>query len=308
MKRTIDSRYLSATTFLVCVLLMVFLPYETTAQQPGLAFLRLTADAAGAARGGAVTATGAGITAVQWNPAGLVAGGGNEVSVSHINGFEDTDSEYFGFLWKRSEKHAVAVSLLSNNIDGIEFRTKPTAAPEAYISAHDLYAGITYSRVISGSLQAGATVKYLYQKIYSATGSGLAGDAGIRYTPAGRAYSAGLVIRNIGSMGALDTEKPTLPALMRAGAAYRIEFDSRIVEISGDYEVIFDGDNHTYVGADYSHKGRFHIGAGYVSGYDSGRATFGGGMRIRGYAVDYAWLPDITTFGNQHVFTVGWIF
>jgi len=279
-------------------------PETATSQQPGLAFLRITMDAHGAARGGALTASGTGLSAIQWNPAGLVLESGNQVMISHARGLEDTDSELFSLLWKRKENQAFALSIFSNNIDNIEFRTKPTASPEGIISAHDFYAGLTYSTVYADNFQIGVTMRYLYQKIYHSDASGFSGDLGVRYAPAGRPYAFGAVLKNMGDMAALRDENPTMPALFRMGSSYTLNFqsaDMHSVELAAEYETIFDGDDYLHFGLDYRYNRLYHVRLGYISGYESGRMSAGAGISKGRYTLDYAYLPEITSFYNQHL-------
>ncbi|MFC1556230.1 PorV/PorQ family protein [candidate division KSB1 bacterium] len=299
---------------IISIAIIVFIVSSSmfiSAQQPGMAFLRLSADAAGAARGGALTASGTGLSAVHWNPAGLAENNGHQIYISHIKGFEDTNSEYAGLLWKRNDRQTFALTLLSNNIEGIEFRTKPTEEPEGNISAHDLYAGVSFAYKYRQDIHIGLSAKYLYQKIYLYDATGFAGDLGVRYIPEGKPYKAGIALRNIGSMQAMRSEKTEMPALMRAGATYTFtldEKDFRSIEVSGDYEVIFDGDNHTYLGVDFRQESTYHISFGYVNGYDTGRFSYGGGVSVGKYGFDYAYLPEITSFGNQHILTLRLLF
>ncbi|MFC1729289.1 PorV/PorQ family protein [candidate division KSB1 bacterium] len=299
-----------SSKILIFALIIAMLPVcalqPCFAQHPGLTFLRIQGDAHGAALGGAFTASGTGLSAVEWNPAGAVLGSGHEVALGHIRGFEDTDSEYFAFLWKRSEKRILALSLFSNNIEGIEFRTRPTEKPEGIISAHDFYTGLTYSMRYGPHMQFGSTFRYLYQKIYSSSASGFSADFGARFAPEDSRYAFAIVLKNIGSMRALRYESPTMPALLRVGASYCRLIDSgssHLFEISGEYESLFEGDDHMYFGIDYGYNRTYHFRSGYITGFEEGRMSTGAGLSINRYTFDYAYLPDITAFGNQHIMT-----
>jgi len=286
-------------------------PIHISNAQPGLPFLRLSIDARGAAAGSAYVSAGKGLGAIQWNPAGIVLSQRNEIAVSHIRGFGGTDSEFFGILWKRKKNQAFAVSFFSNNIGGIEYRTKPTVNPEGIISAHDVYAGLSYATQIKTGIHFGATIKYLFQKIYTATASGVSGDIGIRYNPISQRYSAGFVIKNIGKMGALMSEQPKMPALIQLGASFIQPLDSNkrhIFEFSGEIEKIFNSNNHLYFGLEYGFSAQYYIRSGYITGFETGRFTAGAGISIRKYSFDYAYLPNVTTFGNHHIMTFRLLF
>ena len=274
---------------------------------PGLSFLRLEIDARGIALGGALTASGTGLGALHWNPAGLARSTSNEAVFSHSRGFDGIDTEFIGLLLKKGADKAAAISILSNNIGGIELRTRPTHTPDGIISAHDFYAGISYSHLMYKHLYAGITVKYLYQKIYFNSASGYSGDIGACYILEDRGLLFGIALRNVGSMGAFSHKKPTMPALIHAGAAYNLPFlpdDKHSVQISGGYELLFKGKNRLHSGAEYRYAEKYSLRAGYVTGFESKGLSLGIGITVRQFGLDYAFLPDVTSFGSQHVFSI----
>jgi len=311
VKRRLFGVYRTFIVLLINVLITLPLLFSDFAQSsdnpPGLPFLRLGIDARGSALGGAVTASGIGLGALHWNPAGLVTSTANEVVFSHLRGFDGIDTEFIGLLLKKGADKAVAISVFSNNIGGIELRTRPTLTPDGIISAHDFYAGISYSHSIYERLYAGITVKYLYQKIYFSSASGYAGDIGALYILKDKGLLFGISLRNVGSMGAFLHEKPTMPALIHAGTAYNLPFlpdDKHTVQISGEYELLFKGKNSFHFGAEYRYAERYSLRAGYVTGFEAKGLSLGAGILIHRLGLDYAFLPDVTSFGSQHVFSV----
>jgi len=279
---------------------------DGAAQTPGLPFLRLGADAHAAALAGAVTAAGSGLSALQANPAGIVLGDRHEAAFTHVRGFQDTDSEFMGFLWKRSANRAAAFSILSNNIGGIEYRSKPSVKPDGIISAHDFYAGLTLAAAFHTDWQVGFTARYLYQKIYFSSASGFAGDIGVRYAPAKRNISAGAVVKNVGRMGAFLSEKPAMPTLLRAGVSYLLNAGTSGVysfRFSAEYETLLKGNNYVHFGTDFGYNRKYSLRIGYTAGFDEARFSAGAGLLVQRYGFDYAYLPDITPFGSRHIFT-----
>jgi len=271
---------------------------------PGLTFLRLSMDARGIALGGAMTSIGAGLSSLLWNPAGLVSGSSNEIVFSHMRGFNGIDSEFIAFLLKRGPDKAFAISLLSNNIGGIEQRTGPTVSPNGIISAHDFYTGITYSQRINSNLQAGVTGKYLFQKLFSESASGFSIDLGAQYKIEDKNVQFGLALKNVGSMGAFLKEKPTLPTLLQAGTGYTFSSSDHDLTITGEYELLFNGNNSARFGVEYEYYGRYSFRAGYLTGFEDRGLSVGTGMALQRFVLDYAFLPDVTAFGDQHIFSL----
>jgi len=271
---------------------------------PGLTFLRLAMDARGIALGGAMTSNGAGLSSLLWNPAGLVSGRSNEILVSHMRGFEDIDSEFIAILLKKGAGKAFAISLFSNNIGGIEQRTGPSESPNGIISAHDFYAGFTYSQRINSNLQAGVTGKYLYQKLFFDSASGFSADLGAQINLEDEKLQFGVALKNVGWMGAFLEEKPTMPALLQVGTGYTILRSSHDLTLTGEYELLFNGNNNSRFGLEYEYFGRYSLRAGYITGFENRGFSIGTGIDLQRFVFDYAFLPNVTAFGNQHIFTL----
>ncbi len=270
----------------------------------GTAFLRLGMDARGSAMGGAMTASASGLNALQWNPAGLYSAGSSEIEFSHLSGLDDIDTEFFGFLWKKSEKNIFAVSVLSNNIGGIEQRTHPTDEPDGIISSHDFYTGFSYATVIYGKYEVGITAKYLYQKIFTYSAKGYAADIGIKYNLPEYDLVVGAALKNIGSLGELKSEKPEMPAMFSAGLLYKIpviQDSDHEFNMTADFQMYFSADDHAAAGLEYIFRNSFSIRGGYVSNYEERGISFGGGINYKIYLLDYAYLPNVTSFGDNHL-------
>ncbi len=295
------------TLYAAGVLLMA--PIQSSAGEgpPGLPFLRIAMDARGSARAGAMTASGTGLASLHWNPAGLAGGYDQEVLFSHLRGIENTDSEFIAMLFKKGEKNTFAISVFSNTIDGIEQRSQPSITPNGIIGANDFYAGLSYAYAVNGQLHIGASAKYLFQKIFFSSANGFAGDLGIRYLMPEKNLIFGIALKNAGAMEAFIREKPTMPTLLSGGAAYTIPQFSLYgssLTVSAEYEFLFDGDNISRFGVEYLYGDRYSLRAGYLSGFEERNVSMGAGIAIRQFGFDYAYMPDITSFGNQHIFSL----
>ncbi|MFC1493289.1 PorV/PorQ family protein [candidate division KSB1 bacterium] len=272
----------------------------------GTAFLRIGMDARGSAMGGAMSASASGLDALQWNPAGLFSAGSSELVFSHMRGLDDIDTEFFGFLWKKTEKHIFAFSVLSNNIGGIEQRTHPTDEPDGIISSHDFYAGMSYATVLNDKFEIGITAKYLYQKIFTYSATGFAADFGVKYNLPEYDLVLGAALKNIGSLGKLKSEKPEMPAMLSTGLLYKLPFlrdGDHTFNITADYQMFFSGDDHVLGGFEYIFRNSYSIRGGFVSNYEERGLSFGGGINYKIYVLDYAYLPNVTSFGDNHLIT-----
>ncbi len=273
-------------------------------QTSGNVFLRLGLDAKGSSLAGAMTAHSSGLNSLHWNPAGLNSAEKTELSFSHLSGFDDISTDFFGFLWKRRPDQAIGLSVFSNNIGGIEHRTKPTSTPDGIIDSNDFFAGLSFSRRLNDDLDIGISVKYLYQKLFTYSARGMSADMGAIYKIVDKGLQFGVVLRNLGSMSAYRTEEVEMPSIFASGVSYIIPYfddSENKVYISADYEVHFNNSNHVLTGIDYTRSNKFSLRAGYFSGYEEKSLSYGGGINYKRYVLDYAYLPDVTSFGSNHL-------
>ncbi|MFC1513921.1 hypothetical protein ACFL5P_02815, partial [candidate division KSB1 bacterium] len=184
---------------------------------------------------------------------------------------------------------------------------KPTAEPEGLISAHDFFAGITYSQAVNDKLYFGCTAKYLYQKIYIHSSKGFSMDAGLNYLINEEGLSFGIVLQNMGTMSSMNNESPELPKLAQFGLSYLLpkfsESDNETY-VSLSYETLFEGKNRFHFGGEYRYMKKYSLRAGYISGFDQRDISIGTGLIYEHIGFDYAYIPNVTTFGNQHIFSL----
>ena len=68
-----------------------------------------------------------------------------------------------------------------------------------YFTAKDMAMSIMYARPITKKISVGATLKPVYSALETYTSYGLAMDAGVSYNDSANLFSAGLVLKNIGT-------------------------------------------------------------------------------------------------------------
>ena len=313
LKNNVQKIFRYNILFLIGFIVTIYYLSSEAGTPPGLSFLRLPLDA----RSGAMGGTGISLQIFPWSSKELLKTTSSVATFTHIRGITDTDTEFLGIIINRGKSNAVGLSILSNNIGNIEFRTRPTAAPEGIISAHDIFAGISYFRTPQEGIQFCITARYLYQKIFFNTASGYSTDIGVRYIPKNSKLSFGAGVYNLGSMEAFISEKPVMPTMARIGAQYallsRSDVSHRLV-CSTEYERLFSvrdisasggiGKNSGHFGIEYQYRSILCFQCGYVTGYEEQGFSVGAGIAADRIKFDYAYLPDRSSIGNQHIVTI----
>lgn len=298
-------------TIALYVILNTLIAENLLSQSSGLPFLRIEVDARSGALGGALTSSGSGVSSLMGNPAGVVNADGNAAGFSHVNGFQDISSDFIGLIWKRNDNQAFAFSLFTNSINGIQYRTRPTARPISSISWNDVFFGFTYSQNYKADWKTGVSVKYLYEKVYFSSAKGISVDAGLIYAPPDKKYTLGFSLKNAGGMEALNYRKPDMPTLIQLGAGYTIEYGAGkkySFEFLGSFEKLFDGGSFERIGIEAGYEKEYYLRFGYISGFDKSRFSLGGGLIVNRFGFDYAYLPNITSFSNQHNLSISILF
>ncbi len=283
-------------------LILIFLPFSQTFSQSGMAFLNIGNGARAVGMAEAFTAIANDPSATYWNPAGLVALSNTQLTFSHNSWIQDVQHEFFAVAFKTGQNH-LGISIISNSIDGIERRVKPSEDPLGSVQAHDLAVGLSYARGISKGLQAGITLKYVYERIYYESAPGFAVDLGFIYQPAIlEGLSLGLVTQNLGVTGKLKNESIELPKTLKAGLAYQIFRGMGGSDLLGALEVvkILDADLHVNMGLEWSYRNLLALRTGYQTGWDEKGLHAGVGFGISRFLLDYAYTPFTAELGTAH--------
>lgn len=275
-----------------------------TGGNTGLAFLKFGIGGHASAMGEAFTAVVNDAYATVWNPASLTNLDKAQAVFTHTEWLQDVQNEFFAFAFP-AFGGGVGFSLFTNSVDGIERRTTASEQPLGSVGANDVALGISYGKQFSGNIQAGVTVKYLYEKIFLASSSGFALDLGLNYQEEGSPLRLAVVLQNIGSVNELDRETIDLPTTIRGGVRYAFalqDFESSLV-VAVDGVKTIDTDFHTNFGAEFIFKQKIALRAGYQTGFD--QKSFGGGLGLtfRRYQLDYGYTPFDSSFGDTHRFS-----
>ena len=181
--------------------------------------------------------------------------------------------------------------------------------PAGTVSAGDYVASVAYAISIHG-LRLGATAKYVNQRLVDESGGTAAMDIGAAFNVATATFAASL--QNVGGEIALGPDRRPLPRTVHVGAAIPVRHLGP-VSLLGTVEVSHVRDGKTQpsggVEVEYQSGGVTFLGrVGELArpeGAEISPVSFGGGLRTRHLALDYAY-EGSAVLGATHRVGVRW--
>lgn len=268
----------------------------------GLSFLKLGAGARNISMGDFGSLSSGDLNSGIYNPSVIALNPKTQLSFSHSTFFRDLNSEFFsGSFSVLNIPFMIAVN--TTTISDIEVRTRPGEA-ESKFDAHYFYGNLSAAYELYDNLFAGASIKYIYENLFSDDANGYALDFGISYKNILKNLTIGASLRNIGSMKQLRTEATKLPKDFRAGANFNFDLPDYKLNFSlaaGYQNYIDDKISHFHFGIEIFYYNMFALRGGYITGYDSKNITAGFGIIFRGINLDYAYVPYKYSLGDSHI-------
>lgn len=163
-------------------------------------FLKIPVGARGAALGGAYAAIVDDASSLYWNPAGMAAMDGNEVSFNQNYWLLDLRQDFVAGVFSISPNSRIGLSVSYLSMGDMK-QTTPSQPRGTGLefSAYDVALGLGYARRVTDRIMAGAQAKYIRQAISTSTASGLGFDVGIQYHGEWNNLRIGATISNFGS-------------------------------------------------------------------------------------------------------------
>ena len=235
------------------------------------------------------------ISALYWNPAGLVQFKENGVTFSHTLWFVDTQLQFFGAVYHFGGSNAVGLSVASLRTDDMKVTTEvqPNGTGE-YFRFSDIAIGLSFARQMTDQFSFGATVKYIEETLGALKMRGVVGDLGTFYrTGLGTSRFAVLIsnfgaqispsgsVNLIGGRVADSFQKFPPPTLFRIGFAIEpIMTGTNRLTTSIQLNSPNDNSENVSIGAEYSFKEMLFLRGGYKFNVDAENYSFGAGLRV----------------------------
>lgn len=179
-------------------------------------FLKIGTQARTLGMGEAVVANPEGLSALQWNPAGLSRYGTQTAAFTQSNWLVDTDFFSAAAGVNLGRMGAVGLQLTMLNYGEMPVRTEqnPDGTGE-YFTAQDFNMSIAYANNLTDRFSIGGQVKYIQETIWHMSASTVAFDIGALFTTPFKNIRLGMAITNFGGymrLGGRDISFVTDPA------------------------------------------------------------------------------------------------
>jgi len=300
----LKNRFLAAVALLFCVSCSVGAEEGASGAQ----FLRI-GPAAMVSSLGEAGAVVTGAQSVFYNPAGLSGVGGTEVSVSHVKWIMELGYSSLAAA-KRIGGGVYALSVNYLAIPAISKYDRYGSKLSDSYSASDKAVTAAYARSISDRTSVGFGLKYISCTLDSDSASAFAADAGVRYEALPGTLVFGASVQNAGTTLKYQSQGDPLPLNLKAGGRYIFKMEEerdlkKSVAVLADVNQLRDTGVYANLGLDfsaiYANNSAFSLRAGYkADAADSGGGlSFGLGMDMETYSIDYAYSP-MGDLGQAH--------
>lgn len=266
------------------------------------------------------------VTAMFWNPAGLIHLQKNSFFVERINWIADISYNAVGYGKKLNADWGVGVFAATLNSGDVEVTTveQPNGTGE-YWTVTDVQVGISAANRLTSKFSVGSNVKYILEDLDGNTAGTWVVDMGTLYDTRWRTIKLSMNIRNFGPEVQLDGNfndfdngtritEPTdylpyhFPMVFKLGIAgepYRDEMHR--MTMVGEIEHPNDNIERYNVGGEYGFQEMFYLRGGYTFGHDSMGFSTGFGVGWQGFGIDYA-ISDFGILEMVHRFNVNFSF
>lgn len=282
------------------------------------------------------------MSALYWNPSGVLSVSGIGVFAAHTDWFADIQHQFFGAVVPVSDDHRFGISATVLTMGEMEITTElEPRGTGTFFDATDVAVGITYATRPVTFFSFGATVKYVAQSIYNESASAIALDLGTLLDTDFKGIKIGMAFTNFGTRLKLEgrdlhrtydpnpnnatnvgvssnlaTEEWEMPINFRVGigwdligqAGAMMKDETHGLLLAADANHPNDAPENASIGLEYHWSDIIALRSGYHFNDDVKKWTYGLGFSwgIPGsfsFAVDYAFM-DLDRLAAVHVFSI----
>ena len=272
----------------------------------GMGFLKMPASAGSASTMSVFAPISESANALFENPVGIFSNNTN-INFTHNFWFADVSQDVIS-VSVPTKLGTFSGGLNFVRIPGIEVRNRPTEEPLEEIEAQYLATAIGYANKFFDKVIIGGTVKYLYESLYTESGTGVAVDLGARCKIPGN-LDLSLSLNNLGKMGKLDNIETTLPTTMQIGIIHPQLYKNDIIRGSLGLSVTSNLNSSVtsvLFGTQIQLYNKFKLSGGYGFQGDNTKASLGVGINIKKIQLDYAMLFIEKGLEYPHIITLSW--
>jgi hypothetical protein len=307
-------------SYLSPALLLIFAAASTAvAAGPGTAgfqFLKRGTDARAEALGGAHVAVTEGVSALYYNPAGMVDAPPGQLMATYHNWVADIQSGFIGGIARVGGDARIGAGIQYQDFGDIPAAGATGSAPgeSSYFGASDIALSVGMAQTLGERTSAGGTVRYIVESIDDERATGVAFDAGLIYRLRDERTRIGVAVRNAGFQTSTFSEnapKDDLPVVGVAGLAHKMQRTPLMFVL--DLMKPIDDDFGAALGVEFDAMDQLQLRAGYNTldgGIESGSSSddfaglrFGAGFTVDNVVIDYAY-GAMSELGSSHRFTI----
>jgi len=296
-------------TSIASSLLMLLVASTALAAPPGFAFLEIPAGARASSMAGAYASIAQGAEAALWNPAGLGAIRGFQVSANHAELQANLHYDAIvlgGGLWGGGWGTSMR-ALYSEAIDARDDLGNLTGS----FGAHDLEFALTYGHRVGGGVSLGGSAQLVRERLADLAAQTYAFNVGASWEPSvieGSRVSVSL--HNLGpaahyTIDGVPGQDVGLPQSMQTGVSLA-RTSGHGITLRGSLEGRFTEGRSGLgmVGAELATFGGAAVRGGWRINDASSNFTLGAGYATGGVRFDYAFIPLELDQGDSHRFSV----
>ncbi|MBI4536255.1 MAG: PorV/PorQ family protein [Ignavibacteriae bacterium] len=240
-------------------------------------FLKIGVGARGVAMGESFVAIANDVSALYWNPAGLVEFKEDQAMASHTEYVVDIKHDFFGVVYHLGEGDAIGASFSSLHMDDMEITTEAQPfGTGRYFSFGDIAIAATYAKRMTDQFSFGATVRYVEETLDVLKMRSVMVDLGTFYWTGLGSTRFAVVITNFGAdakpsgqatlyNGSTEDEFQSfsLPTVFKLGIAMEA-FETEDQKLTTSLQLNHPNDNseHFRLGLEYSFQNTFFVRAG----------------------------------------------
>ncbi|MCK5573017.1 MAG: PorV/PorQ family protein [Bacteroidetes bacterium] len=291
-------------------------------------FLKLGVGARGVGMGESFVAVANDVSALYWNPAGLVQFSENQAMAAHTEYVVGISHEFFGVVYHLGESDALGASFMALHMDEMEITTETQPfGTGRYFRFGDVALSVSYSRKMTDRFSFGLTVRYAEETLDVLSMRSFMIDVGTFYWTGLGSSRFAVVIANFGgdvtpqgsvtgfTGNVINTfQSFSLPTMFKLGFAIDpIMTERHLLTASIQLSHLNDNSENLRLGLEYGWNEVFYLRAGIkrtidqsLLGADATTAesySFGAGVQvplgISTVGADYSY-SDFSRLGKVH--------
>lgn len=240
---------------------------QVKAGTSGAQFLKIGVSARGMAMADALLPLADDVSALYYNPAGMVQLDGWHAAFSHHAMWVDINQDWIGVVKGNAENGSafgIGLTYLNSGMMDETTPLRPLGTGREF-DYQDFALGFSYARRLTNKFSAGLTLKYLQESTFEIDATGWAADVGTYYDTGWRSLRMAMLISNFGPDMKFLEEEYAIPIMFRFGVSMDLvgkKGDENF--LAGAFEFGHPSDNVEFVNAgfEYAFRDQFFLRLG----------------------------------------------